>query len=407
MDRKKIFKGVLKTTLIAGAIALVFSLLLVYVIPFSLALVWGDDIAKVDDSRFDFVSTAIPKDKNMYYKLLKIDKIGVYNPTKLELHKNFLNIKKFNQETLVNLFSKNQEALKNFSIAASLDSYQNPYLLDSSKVGLLLSIVPFNAARIVSQVSLLRSLWLISEGHEREAVVEAYNSLQIGEAMMKNNVTTTEYLVGMTMYKNAMLCFQKIIPEIEDEKLLTDTFEKIKAKEITINDSYLKTEYLYSKKSLELVASGELGLYESYVNRRAMKNKYYYKQNLTLSYYVDDFGNLLDNLNKDCSAKEIISQKVNFDFNSLADFPKLYFTKNAMGKILAIPVNAALANVETKRCELKLEKTLTGIEFSKKLFELDNGKQPESLKDLVPNYLNELPINPLTGKELTVEKGVE
>ncbi len=71
---------------------------------------------------------------------------------------------------------------------------------------------------------------------------------------------------------------------------------------------------------------------------------------------------------------------------------EMLLTYRAMAKTKAAVV-AKIQKTQLRRREIMLE-------FAARAYELEKGKRPQSAADLVPEYLKEIPKDPVTGKEL-------
>jgi len=191
---------------------------------------------------------------------------------------------------------------------------------------------------------------------------------------MNSQSSTIEYLIGMSFMKNGFDGIQKITSLLSNKDLIKTCQDELLKFSIENNTSYLKMEYLGAKNASSLIASGHYGFQDSAINKKAVNNKFYYKENKTTSYYADGFTTMIKNTEQNCVNNEIIKTENPLAFNSLWDFPKLYFTDNVIGKILYTMNSIGLSNVETKRCELKQKKSLTESILTKKLYELENKK---------------------------------
>ena len=98
-----------------------------------------------------------------------------------------------------------------------------------------------------------------------------------------------------------------------------------------------------------------------------IKNKFYFKKNLTISYCFDFYNKLAVEAEKDCSdLKKVQEPSAQLETNSLL---KMYFTENAVGKYYTSSVKNGIAinNVLEKKCatENKLKETILIINSTK------------------------------------------
>jgi len=95
------------------------------------------------------------------------------------------------------------------------------------------------------------------------------------------------------------------------------------------------------------------------VTKILMKNKFYFKKNLTTSYYFNLYDRLAIEAGKDCS--EIVKVQKSVKPLEVNNPLKMYFTENLVGKYywMGFP-EIALNNVLEKKCatERKLKETI-------------------------------------------------
>ena len=79
---------------------------------------------------------------------------------------------------------------------------------------------------------------------------------------------------------------------------------------------------------------------------------------------------------------------------------KIYFTENVIGKMLYDITTASYSTVINKVCEEDTLIASTQLIIALKAYSIDNNKLPQTLNQLVPEYVSEVPIDPYGGKYL-------
>jgi len=104
VERKKSGKIM---TMFVVAILLLFIFILL--IPKALSLFWGEDISMPNNSDLRLSVINIPEDENSYYDLIKIKDV-IYIPEDIKLYKEFLESGTWDNEIVVDLLKKNEQA---------------------------------------------------------------------------------------------------------------------------------------------------------------------------------------------------------------------------------------------------------------------------------------------------------
>lgn len=358
----QIISGVLKFLVAAFLILLIF----VIIIPFSLSIIKGKDIALIDDSKLQLQTVNIPEEENAFYDLNKL-----YNTEK---HQELISLKnvpegknwvlgylesdEWNQELVRQLLTDNEEALQYFTDAANKEVFQLPEADNQSKISSDMPVTPLNTWRDASRLSGVKAIWLAKNGQNQEALDEAFKSIIVGNAIENSQGLLITHLVGIAIKDNGLDILQKVISIIpQDSPLLSEYQSKLENYQATGNAAPFITEYLAWKEwwnNFGQDTDAELGR----GLKSLTKNKFYFKKNLTLSYYFDFYNKLAQEAEKDCSEiKEVQALIIPFEGNKVV---KIYFTENAIGKYFTEIPELALNNVLEKKCatENKLKETI-------------------------------------------------
>jgi hypothetical protein len=145
-----------------------------------------------------------------------------------------------------------------------------------------------------------------------------------------------------------------------------------------------------SKQKLE-----KLGMRKtSFEIRAATGLNYLYKPNQTQRMFAEYYRNFVDNANKNCGEMKLLEVK------SLAPYSKIrmLFTENVVGKIFHDIVGAGFSGLFDKKCLEDFSIIGTQSLIAIKAYQIENGKIPPSLNELVPEYFPEVPKDPFDGK---------
>jgi hypothetical protein len=113
---------------------------------------------------------------------------------------------------------------------------------------------------------------------------------------------------------------------------------------------------------------------------------YLYQPNRTRRLFADSFSHALAALNEDCSTAERESESVGV--------PKWrYLAPNSMGRILHAVGSPNLAGFTFSRCREQMTIGLTELVLALYAHRSREGELPRSLDELVPEYLDGLPVD--------------
>ena len=355
------------------AVAIFILVLIVFVIPLFLSIIKGKDIPPVDDSNLQLQTINFSKEENAFYDLNKLyntekhqELISLKNiPTGKQLVSDYLKSDEWDQEAVKQLLADNEDALQYFTDAAAKGVFQLPDADNQSKISSDMPVTPLNNWREVSRLSGVKAIWLAKNGQSREALDEAFKSIIIGNTIENSQGLLITHLVGIGIKDNGLDILQKVISIIpQDSPLLSEYQSKLGNYQAKGNSTPFITEYLVVKQAWDNIEQGGNNRFGMF-SKILIKNKFYYKKNLTISYHFDFYNKLAAEAGKDCSeVKKIQGPTMLLEKNNLI---KMYFTENLVGKYhMEIP-ELALNNVLEKKCatENKLKKTVLIINSKK------------------------------------------
>jgi hypothetical protein len=251
------------------------------------------------------------------------------------------------------LLDDNKQALQYFDDAAGKVKFQ-------SKIPEGLYLMPSNVWRSAGRISGFKAVWLAKNGRYEEALDEAFKSIIIGETIANSQTELIPWLVGTAIERTGLDILQKVISMIPSGTVDLSKYQtKLENYKIAKNEAPFKSEYLRIKEAMLETAR----LTDSDV-KLSYKNNFYFKPNLTNSYFYNFFEKLIVESRKECvDIKEV--SPVDFKIEP-SDYIKLYFTENAIGKMLADSNLGALNNALQKRCETENKFKDTLLMFDEK-----------------------------------------
>lgn len=341
--------------------------IVIIIIPLLLSIVKGKDILPINDSELQLQTINLPEEENAFYDLNKpqnlVDTKNV--PDGKQLVSDYLESDEWNQEVVKQLLDDNKEVLKDFTSAATKGKFQLPYTDDPSKISSDIPVVPLNGWREISRLSGVKAIWLAKNGQEKEALNESSKAIIIGNAIENSQSPLITHLVGIAVKDSGLDVLQKVISIIpKDHSVLSDYQFELENYRAQGNPAPFSIEYIVWKQSWDTFgqdsgADLDRGL------KFLTNNKFYFKKNLTISYYFDFFSKLARESKKDCLEVKKVSESIKpLEENNLI---KMYFTENLVGKHFVKISETAFNNILEKKCatENKLEKTILIIDDRK------------------------------------------
>jgi len=355
------------------AVAIFILAIIVFVIPLFLSIVKGKDTPPVDDSNLQLQTINLSKEENAFYDLNKLyntekhqELISLKNvPVGKQLVSDYLKSDEWDQEVVTKLLTDNEEVLQYFADAASKGVFQLPEADSQSKISSDMPVTPLNSWREASRLSGVKAIFLAKNGQNEEALDEAFKSIIIGNAIENSQGLLITHLVGIGIKDNGLDILQKVISIIPKDSLASSEYQtKLESYQAKGNSTPFITEYLVVKQAWDNIEQGGNNRFGMF-SKILIKNKFYYKKNLTISYHFDFYNKLAAEAGKDCSeVKKIQGPTMLLEKNNLI---KMYFTENLVGKYYMEIPELALNNVLEKICatENKLKETILIINGQK------------------------------------------
>lgn len=408
--KRKLVKVISVTVLIIVGLPVLF-----VVLPAVFGL-FSKDIGPIDDSDLQLKKIEIPQQENAYYDLIKIKNVDV--PKDMDV---FLSGKVWDEQIIKDSLAKNTQNLQYFSDASQKPKFQDPDSDSPEKVSYDLNIMPMSGVRRASQSVLLRAHYLARQGKDKEAIGEAVKVIQTGQKLQDSQSVLITYLVARAMKDNGLEALQRILiqSKLSSETLIQYGKDLEQYKE---NKEGLKTvfkgEYTRQSKATDSIISemnsGDqmksttdnkepITVYNNGSDYFSFYQKpgknFYFQPNKTKSLFADYNRWVIQAAEKPCGMIGAPELQISTQ-NSTLRIVKLYFTPNAVGKVLHDIVAASLSSVLEKKCQQDFLVSSTQLLFAMKAYKNDTAKLPNTLQDLVPKYITSIPEDPFNGKTI-------
>lgn len=377
-------------------------------LPHILSFFMGKDVAPIDDRDLMLVDINLLESKNMFYDLESAGK-KVVKSENIDLAADYLESDQWNKETAENFFKINAEALSEYDKASKKDKFQVPALADPGKVSSSF-VVSTDGWETVAKTSIAKAVWLAEKDRYDEAFSEIFKTVKIGHAIERSQIDMNGYLSGMAIKSMGLNGVEKILSMTDlDSRLLIEYQDLMKMYPTEINTSVIKYEYMIYKNKLQDNFFVRDALGPDLPSSDMIQNDYYYKPNLTSSYLVDIIKQYIEDSDSVCNIrKEIgVGSKIK-GVSGFSYYLKMFLTENSVGESLLSTIEpsliSSLNNMRSKECDIEIMQRVVDISFAMKKYVYKNIEYPDSIDDLVPDYIADIPNDPYSNEQFIYDK---
>lgn len=347
---KKIFKIIL---IVLGILFLSFFVFIS--IPQILNL-FARDIPSVDETGLQITNPNVPDSKNAYFDLSKLTGT-VYLPSSDD--RNIITDivtatsgNSWNDSVVNDVLSKNSNTLEVISGASNKSILYDTQFSDLSKISPDMILSNLNDWRNAGLVGSLDALSLLKQGKNVDAMDEAVKVIKVGKLISESNQPLIGYLVGIAIKKYGYNAASQIISQSHFSQTQKQDYlsalNSLKDDGQGLKNAFIIEYYIqkngFAEAIREIIAQENI---PSFTNVNSL-GSYYYEPNQTIEYFADYAREEIRNVDVSCNSVPNIQ---NIKLIEPVSFLKIYFTENAVGKILHDVLSASLSSVLSKRCE--------------------------------------------------------
>jgi len=366
-----------------------FGLLLCFLaIPFILNPFVKDAVPQ-DDSDIRPLTLNIPDADNAYFDLQKAAAVYATDT----------NVKDKNIELQL---SKNAEALKLFANASTKKYYQPPAYAQPETINFNTELPHLNVLRNIAILRKEEAVRALEHGNGSEALNISLQSIKVGKMMQESQAAPMITLAGVAVANIGHEATQQILA---DERAATYGLSTVALHPEKYEPDAKKRDLTFRAEYQEIATMldahdyfGSTGLIA-----KASHFIFWYKPVETHNMIVD-LGRYWITGSQNCKnidrradepvphqtevAKKIPTQEWLF-------YPQLYLTPNALGN-LVYSYGAVGPGIQIKQCQSTLQARNLAIAFALHAYKETNGNFPTSLDQLVPKYIESIPVDPFT-----------
>ena len=374
-----------------------------------------------DDTMFMQKVPKIPNEENAFELLSKAGE-AIKWPEDDKERKKAWDIARGNVEwdqTFVDkILEDNKEALKLYDEGMKKPKLQCPFPHMPSLSFLMPWIPNWN---IFASLNSIRILNHFHSGNSKKALREACKLFRFGQMVQGDGGGVIDYLVGLNAKSTGLKALRNILPKLtqstSDLKKIIEVLPKYRVDEKVLNE-VINLEY---RVAVHVIANELVGdCEETYLEKKTSldyllyKFGYSYKPNKTKRYYATTYKCYVRNIplyfdQMDFKEEEDLEKEI-FDADRRAtnclgwDSGPDFKNENRLGIVCYAMTMYPKRSILQKKCTVNVEVEATRVLIALKCFKDEKGKLPETLDELVPEYLDKVPIDDFDGKPLKYSK---
>jgi hypothetical protein len=258
-----------------------------------------------------------------------------------------------------------------------------------------------NAARLMD----LRAKWLFRTGREEEAFECALEIARYGRMLEGGGGAVIHYLVGMAVHGLGLGCVEDFarktsLPSGELVRLAEEVAGHGADREGLANA--FRAEYVLTSTIVDDLCEGRIGLVDLCADEGVVpllpKSGYFFQPNRTRRLFADAYREMVRRSRMAWSEMDIEEFRECGQYRR-SDLASL-FAPNPVGRMLHDFLLASLAGVFERACWTDFSCAADRALLALRAYRQDHGGLPDSLGELVPDYLTEIPRDPFDGAPL-------
>jgi len=384
-------------------LAVLIAILIFYVI---FSFIYSARNVEVNDSDLIYSPQKIEDSRNVYLVLLPVLK-------QIKEQKDFNQIEAMIKDKKITDYKKVSQLLNQHS--SFFSTFSKSLELNSLQVPIQKNFFESDTEMYTKELNLLHKLELLKikmlmhEGKMKAASQEILKLFKYGYLLQNSDGGLIYAMTGILAKDRALNLMQEWVAKSNLDSAYYKEFignlEKYADNQGIANS--LKIEYTVIANSLtDLVEQSPKGNQENKeILEKYRKNpkgmKYLYNENATINKVAEYFRQEIKNLNG--LYANIEHKKIHKPSNRFAFYLNL-LSGNPIGKLLLQIITPRFDRIIEKKFELDTKFNLTKLSLALKAYHTDAKSLPNSLNELMPNYVSKIPKDPYDDKQLKYSK---
>jgi len=300
------------------------------------------------------------------------------------------------------LLERNAESLQNLQKGLACSQCQVPEIKSSADP------MPYlETSRSLARLTLLSAISLLKQGKGKEALDAGMDLVRFGHMIEGSGGMLIHYLVGIAVKAIGLDRLRRIVPDATlDADQMREYAEKLaeyKADEQRFMDVF-RVEYTLGKRTTDDLAAGkldfkDLGPANSTAQRRGLM-RHFLQPNRTKRILAQAYRVSIENVPRTYAERDYCAFPQLPENTGYLAKAKLILSRNAVGKVLVAMLLPAMERAHLAKCRENVTVAATRLLFALKAYELEKGKLPDSLDELVPDYIKAIPLDDMDGKPM-------
>ena len=371
------------------AVAILFVVGIVLII--SLTTYFGRDIPVPDVSDLAVTQSVKPEDTAYTFFLSANDVL--YLPSDPNIVKDYINDKPVDSQIIAEVIAKNEKTLDLINRGVECESCMTPEVvtLDAS----LSYLSPWHKISMVLAAK-TKSERLLGN---KDATDTFITLIKFGNLIQKDAGTTIQYILGVSIMSAALEQAQNLVyddmPREELERL-SKTIESLDSPATGLVRAF-KYEYKTMDRTVDDLRNGKLILFEEIpLFLQKHMPRYLLQPNRTKLIFADLCRNYIKNTH-------LYYTDININYPvciypSVKSVVSAMNKPNSVGKMLFYILPPASNKLIKLKCQIESDIIATNLIVNIHTYKKDNGAFPKNLQDLVPKYIDAVPVDPFDGK---------
>ncbi|MFW6189693.1 MAG: hypothetical protein ACOC7T_04590 [Planctomycetota bacterium] len=315
-----------------------------------------------------------------------------------------LELEEWDEELVEKWLERNAEALETWRRGLR----QNESVAPKMKVGALMP--ELEGMRTLAQLAVLRAAYLHRQGRDYAAFEECLRTIRFGHRIQNSRGPLLHYFVGNAVKAIGVYTWLRLLPEAELAPDALREFarelQKYQRNEEGLKNTF-RTEYEYQEQTVEQISSGRFGAPELGMDRARYREmmsrgfgRLFWKPNATRRLLARMIRVSVDNVPRTLAETDFSEMPETPEVEGPFSIARLTVSGNSIGRILIPMLKPAYERVQEQKCRSRLEIAVLRTMLALKAHKVRTGRLPESLRELVPQYLPRMPADPFDGEPL-------
>ncbi len=378
-----------------------YKIILIVIAVLAIALFITHKILSWDEPPFDDSDLAIewldiPGDENALTYFNEAANLIIANKKE---HDNFveqLYDDKYNPELSTRFIERHSKAFEAFKRGLGCGKCQSPRINP-----LYPHLSSLQRWRALARALSVRSLHFVKLGKDEDALDAAVEIIQFGHMLENCRGSSITHSTAMAIKAIGLSRTRKVIVEAKlspnKMRYYIEILEPFKSNEEALINT-MKVQY-----EQERILTDQFAKVRSANPFANLRYRYGFKPNATKRLYAENTRFFIDKVSKPWPEIAHIEVSAIFDDRAMKRVANPVWPNEA-GIILANSSRLLLKNKIKNSLREKISISATQLLIALKCYKIDNGDLPESLDELVPEYIDKIPIDDFDGKPLRYSK---